>query len=164
MEAPGVPRGAAPVRGPPPAAQHSPELEPRPPSSLRFSQPWQCPQRQTSEAPGGLEALSTLDLPLRGPPETKVTCRTAMHPAPTDRGNTRLPLWRKTQEADTCSSPQTSGFLISETRFLPVSERREPRLQRNAPHSRSPLSPCPPPTETRCTPGQPRSGRPRTSS
>lgn len=83
MEAPGVPRGAAPVRGPPPAAQHSPELEPRPPSSLRFSQPWQCPQRQTSEAPGGPEALSTLDLPLRGPPETKVTRRTAMHPAPT---------------------------------------------------------------------------------
>lgn len=83
MEAPGVPRGAAPVRGPPSSCAAQSGAGAQGPSSLRFSQPWQCPQRQTSEAPGGPEALSTLDLPLRGPPETKVTRRTAMHPAPT---------------------------------------------------------------------------------
>lgn len=163
MEAPGVPRGAAPVRGPPSSCTAQSGAGAQAPLFPPLLSALAVPPEADLGSPRGPGSTLHPGSTTSGTSRDQGHVQDGHAPCP-DRGNTRLPLWRKTQEADTCSSPQTSGFLISETRFLPVSERREPCLQRNVPHSRSPLSPCPLPTETRCTPGQPRSGRPRTSS
>lgn len=126
MEAPGVPWGAAPVRGPPSSCAAQSGAGAQAPLFPPLLSALAVPPEADLGSPRGPGSTLHPGSTTSGTSRDQGHVQDGHAPCP-DRGNTRLPLWRKTQEADTCSSPQTSGFLISETRFLPVSERREPR-------------------------------------